>query len=74
VRYYIRQLKKHVSGPHEIAQIRRWVQAGKVNEDMEFSRDGIDWVFGIEMITLFPNWPLPQLKRKPLWKYRGRCA
>jgi len=74
VHYYIRQLKKHVSGPHEAALIRRWAKIGKVNADMDFSKDGVEWMFGIEMVDLFPRWPLPQLKRKPLWTYRGRCA
>ncbi len=74
MRYYIRQLKKHVSGPFESAQIRRWIRKGQVNENMDFSEDGRTWMFGIEMVQFFPRWPRPVAKHKPLWTYRGRCA
>ncbi len=55
MRYYIRQQKKYVSGPHEIEHIRRWIKEGKVRPNMEFSGDEIDWAIGIELPDLFPN-------------------
>lgn len=54
MRYYIRQQKKFVSGPHRIEDIRQWIREGKVREEMEFSSDGRDWMLGIEMVELFP--------------------
>lgn len=54
VRYYIRQKKSYVSGPHEVEHIRQWIREGKVREEMEFSEDGEDWMWGIELIDLFP--------------------
>lgn len=54
MRYYIRQQRKFVSGPHRIEDIRQWVREGKVREEMEFSPDGKDWMLGIEMVELFP--------------------
>jgi hypothetical protein len=53
VRYYIRQLREHVSGPHDVESIRAWIKQGKVREEMEFSEDGHEWMLGIEMIELF---------------------
>ena len=53
VRYYIRQHRKHVSGPHEVEAIRQWIKAGKVRDEMEFSEDGEDWMLGLEMADLF---------------------
>ena len=53
MRYYIRQHRKHVSGPFAIEAIRQWVKEGKVREEMEFSEDREDWMFGIEMLDLF---------------------
>ncbi len=65
MRYYIRQLKKHISGPHELAHIRQWVGEGKVREDMEFSEDGIEWMLGLEMIEVFPpRAPRPKRRRR----------
>jgi len=51
--YYIRQQKKYVSGPHDVEHIRLWIQQGKVREEMEFSTDQIDWIWGIELPNLF---------------------
>lgn len=51
--YYIRQQRKHVSGPHQLDAIKQWVKEGKVREEMEFSEDGDEWMLGIEMIELF---------------------
>ena len=54
MRYYIRQQGKFVSGPHDLADIQIWIKAGKVREEMEFSEDQIDWIWGIELSNLFP--------------------
>ncbi len=51
--YYIRQQRKHVSGPHDLKAIRQWVKEGKVRQEMEFSEDGEAWMLGLEMIELF---------------------
>jgi hypothetical protein len=51
--YYIRQQRKHISGPHELDAIREWVKQGKVRPEMEFSEDGTTWMLGIEMYELF---------------------
>jgi hypothetical protein len=66
VRYYIRQHKKHVSGPHEIDAIRGWIREGKVRQEMEFSPDGVEWMLGIELADLFP------LKRRRKRRVRRR--
>jgi hypothetical protein len=55
MRYYIRQHRKFVSGPHRIEDIREWVREGKVREEMEFSEDGVEWMLGLEMVDLFPE-------------------
>lgn len=68
MRYYIRQHKKHVSGPHEIDHIRQWIREGKVRQEMEFSVDGVEWMFGIEMADLFPT----KLRRKRKARRRSR--
>lgn len=52
--YYIRQRKKHVSGPHAVEGIRKLIKEGRVREEMEFSVDGHDWMWGIELVELFP--------------------
>jgi hypothetical protein len=67
LRYYIRQLKKHVSGPHALELVRQWVREGKVREDMEFSEDGVTWMLGIEMFELFP---VRAPRSKPLRRHR----
>jgi hypothetical protein len=54
MRYYIRQHRKFVSGPHRVEDIRVWVREGKVREEMEFSEDGVTWMLGLEMVDLFP--------------------
>jgi hypothetical protein len=59
MRYYIRQHRRHVSGPHEIEAIRQWVKEGKVRSEMEFSVDGKEWMLGIEMVELFGR-PAPR--------------
>ena len=53
MRYYIRQQKKYVSGPHDEEHIRQWVREGKVREEMEFSEDGVEWMLGLEMYEFF---------------------
>ena len=55
MRYYIRQQKKYVSGPHDMADIRQWIKEGKVRDEMEFSEDGIEWLWGIEIPEMFPQ-------------------
>lgn len=64
MRYYIRQHRKHVSGPHEIESIRTWVKEGKVRDEMEFSEDGVDWMLGIEIGELFGSQGATQFHRK----------
>lgn len=54
MQYYIRQKKQFVSGPHSVADIQEWIRKGKVREDMEFSTDREDWMWGIEVLDLFP--------------------
>ena len=68
LRYYIRQLGKHVSGPHDLAEIKAWVKAGKVRQEMEFSTDGKDWMLGLEMAELFPM--KPSRPRRPVRRRR----
>lgn len=53
MRYYIRQQRKHVSGPFDLERLKAWVRDGKVREEMEFSEDGETWMLGVEMIELF---------------------
>ena len=53
MRYYIRQQREHISGPHEVEAIRTWIKEGKVRDSMEFSEDGVDWMMGPEMGELF---------------------
>ncbi len=52
--YYIRQHNNHVSGPHTVDDIRQWIKEGKVRENMEFSPDGHEWMWGVEFVELFP--------------------
>ena len=54
MRYYIRQHNGHVSGPHDIEDVRTWIRQKKVRPDMEFSVDRVDWAWGYELTDLFP--------------------
>ena len=73
LRYYVRQHRKHVSGPFDFTQLRAWVKEGKIREEMEFSEDGEEWMLGLEMIELFerPRRPRlrPQPRRRRLWPW-----
>ncbi len=55
MRYYIRQQKTIVSGPHDLDHIKLWIREGKVRPNMEFSPDEIDWQIGVEVPELFPS-------------------
>ena len=61
MRYYIRQQKKFVSGPHDVEHVRAWIKEGKVRSEMEFSEDGVEWIWGIELINLFDR---PRRRRR----------
>lgn len=51
--YWIAQ-GENVQGPFSQQQVQGWIAAGKVREEMFFSRDGGDWVTGSELPELFP--------------------
>lgn len=53
MRYWIRQHGEHISGPHDLEAIRAWIRDGKVRPEMEFSPDGCEWIWGIELPELF---------------------
>lgn len=55
MRYWIRQHRKHVSGPHEVEAVQAWIREGRVRPDMEFSTDRRDWALGFELPELFPD-------------------
>ena len=72
MRYYIRQQKKHVSGPYELDDLRRLIKAGKVRPEMEFSEDRVEWIWGIELAELFPRpFRAPRRRRRTLGRRRG---
>jgi hypothetical protein len=64
MRYYIRQLQDHISGPYEVTTIREWIKEGKVRAEMEFSVDRSEWIWGIELVDLFPPRRVPARNRK----------
>ena len=77
MRYYVRQHRKHVSGPFDFTQLKAWVKEGKIREEMEFSEDREEWMLGLEMIELFgsrreqaPARP-KRIRKRRLW---GRIA
>jgi hypothetical protein len=65
VRYYIRQKNGRVSGPYDLSVLKEYVKAGKIREDMEFSVDRRDWMWGIEIAELFPMDARPARRRRP---------
>ena len=66
VRYYIRQKGEYVSGPHDLDQIRAWIKEGKVREEMEFSEDQVEWMWGIELPELFAR-SSRRRRRRGVW-------
>ena len=67
VRYYIRQHRRTVSGPHELANIRQWIAEGMVRSEMEFSEDGKRWRPGTAMPKLFPT-DIKRRRRRRKWR------
>ncbi len=64
MRYYIRQNKTHVSGPYDVEDIKGWIRDGRVRSDAEFSVDGKEWIWGIEL-DLFPGSLKNEPRRRP---------
>ena len=63
-RYYIRQKGEYVSGPHDLEHIRTWIKEGKVREEMEFSEDKVEWIWGIELPELFARRARTERRRR----------
>ena len=77
LRYYVRQHRKHVSGPYALKDLKDWVGEGHIREDMEFSTDGEEWMLGFEMIELFGDRRAraePRPRRRPRRRLWGRRA
>ncbi len=58
--YYIRQHKKRGSGRHDVSNFRQWIREEKVWAEVEFSVDGHEWLWGIEMLGFLP----PERRRR----------
>ncbi len=75
MQYYVRQQRKHVSGPYPLATLVAWAKEGKVREDMEYSLDREEWMLGFEMIELFGDRrarpAAPPRRRRRLWGRRA---
>lgn len=54
-RYFVRQMQHHVTGPYRLDQLRKLIGQGKLRPDMEFSEDGKEWAYGLELTNLFSS-------------------
>ena len=51
--YFVRQQGHHVTGPYRVEQLRELIGEGRLRPDMEFSEDGTEWAYGLELVDLF---------------------
>ncbi len=52
-KYFVRQRKDHIAGPYRLEQLRELIAKGRVRPEMEFSEDGVEWGYGLELLHLF---------------------